>query len=604
MDVLLRERRTRADGFVEFSDTEISAPAVNIGSGPDQTLQLIGRNVAPRHAQLKGGGDRIDIACRRGLRVVVNGKSVRSAALTEGDVVELDGHRLQIVAAPAGFDFALELTPNVAVKSRDFASAFVNDLELTWLSKRRPAWLLFVVILASTLLLPLSKFVDNAGKDRPWAQWDRQWNTGPLLPAHALAVADDCNACHAVPFHRARDVECKKCHERTPDHIEKALAARADLEPIRCASCHKEHNEPAHMIVTADKLCTDCHASPERFAAIKTLQTATGFSTATHPKFDAYLLRSARSPSAAGLVLDWRFEPTSISDARESSNLKFPHDVHLDRSKVRSTTDGNALGCVDCHRLLPDNEHFAPITMEMHCRGCHDLKFDPTDPARELPHGQPTEAILTIEGHYLRKFSDPNLAAAKLDRRRLPDRTNNEERCTDSAFVCASRKTRDEAINQFTLRGCVTCHVVEDSKGSDIYGRFQVYPIRLVSDYLPKARFDHARHLTQRDKTGDDACVTCHDASKSKDSADLHIPDIDTCVGCHSDNVVERVDRPGVVLPCIGCHAYHPGESMPHLVPGLSADANSVMPPRADRGIRTASDETAVLDGAEDRRRD
>ena len=50
MDVLLRERRTRADGFVEFSDTEISAAAVDIGSGPDQTLQLIGRNVAPRHA--------------------------------------------------------------------------------------------------------------------------------------------------------------------------------------------------------------------------------------------------------------------------------------------------------------------------------------------------------------------------------------------------------------------------------------------------------------------------------------------------------------------------------------------------------------------------
>ncbi|HEY6597814.1 MAG TPA: hypothetical protein VIZ30_00780, partial [Pseudomonadales bacterium] len=538
-----------------------------------------GRNVAPRHAQLSGSGDRVDIACRRGLRVVVNDKSVRSAHLTEGDVVELDGHRLQVVAAPAGFDLALELTPNMAVKSRDFASAFVNELEQTWLSKRRPAWLLFVVILASTLLLPLSKFVGDGGKDRPLAHWDEQWSTGPLLPAHALAVGDDCNACHAVPFQRVRDEECSKCHERTHDHIETALAARADLGHTRCASCHKEHNVPSHMIVSADTLCTDCHAQPEQFAAIRTLQKATGFSTVTHPKFDAYLLRSTRSPGAPGLVLDWRYEAVSIDGARESSNLKFPHDVHLDPNKVRSTDDGAAIGCADCHRLSSDNEHFQPVTMELHCRSCHDLKFDPTDPTRELPHGQPTEAILAIEGHYLRKFGDPNLAAATLDRRRLPDRPNKEERCTDSAFACAMRKTRDEAANQFTLRGCVTCHVVEDTNDSDIFNRFQVHPIRLVSDYLPKARFDHVPHLTQRDKTGDDACVTCHDARKSKDSADLHIPDIDKCAGCHSDDVVERVDRPGVVLPCIGCHAYHPNESMLHLTTSMNAELNAVPNP-------------------------
>ncbi len=531
MDLLLRERRTRTDGFVEFSDTEISAAAINIGSGPDQTLQLIGRNVAPRHAQLKVDGDKIDIACRSGLRVVVNGKSVASTALAEGDVVELGGHRLQLVAAPAGFDLALELTPNAAVQNRDFASAFVADLSQTWLSKRRPAWLLFVGILAATLLIPLSKFVGDGGQQRPLAHWDQQWSAGPLHPAHQLIAGDNCNACHAVPFHRARDVECTKCHDRTHDHVEKSLAAQADLEHVRCASCHKEHNEPARLIVTANGLCTDCHARPTRFAAITTLEPVTGFSMTAHPKFAAYLLRSVRRPGAAGLVLDWRYEPSPIGGARESSNLKFPHDVHLDGSKVRRTDDGKALGCGDCHRLAPDKEHFLPITMEAHCRACHDLKFDPRDPTRELPHGQPTEAILAIEGHYLRKFGDPNLATDAIVRRRLPDRPNDEERCTESAFACAMRKTRDESVNQFTIRGCVTCHVVEDTHDSDIYNRFQVYPIRLVGDYLPKAHFDHMRHLTQRDKTGDDACVSCHDARKSKDSADLHIPDIDTLCG-------------------------------------------------------------------------
>ncbi len=32
----------------------------------------------------------------------------------------------------------------------------------------------------------------------------------------------------------------------------------------RCAVCHVEHNEPSHLIVRADQLCTDCHAEPAR----------------------------------------------------------------------------------------------------------------------------------------------------------------------------------------------------------------------------------------------------------------------------------------------------------------------------------------------------
>ncbi len=167
MDVLLRERRTRTDGFVEFTDTEISAAAVNVGSAPDQTLQLIGRYVAPRHAQLRLAGDTLRIDCRRGQRVSVNGKSVASSALAEGDVVELDGHRIQIVTAPPGFDVALELTPNSNVRSADFERAFVTDLERTWLPKRSAAWILFVSVLALTLLVPLGKFVWQSEPEEP-----------------------------------------------------------------------------------------------------------------------------------------------------------------------------------------------------------------------------------------------------------------------------------------------------------------------------------------------------------------------------------------------------------------------------------------------------
>lgn len=558
MDVLLRERRTRPDGISEYLDSEISASAINLGSAPDQTIQLLGPNVAPQHAQIELSGAQVRVTCRRRLRILVNGQPVRAASLQQDDVLELDGHRLQLVTAPAGFDLALEFTPSAAVASSDFAGAFRTELAQTWLSKRRAAWILVTLILSLTLLVPLGQLVWHSGEtQRPWSPADAQWTTGALLPAHRLAIGNDCNACHAVPFTRVRDEECSACHDRVHDHIDAAVAAKAQLEHTRCATCHLEHNEPPHLIVSADTLCTDCHRAPARFAAIRKLPEATGFSLTTHPKFAAYLLRSSQRPGGTGLLFDWRLEASSIDGGRESSNLKFPHDVHLDASKVSKVDDSAALGCADCHALASDKEHFLPVTMEQHCASCHDLKFDPTDPMRQLPHGQPTEAILAIEGHYLRKFGDPNIASTTATKRRLPDRVNADERCTDTAFACAMRKTRDEAVNQFTRRGCVTCHVVEDTNSDDIFSRFQVYPIRLVTDYLPMGRFSHSSHLTQKDATGDAACGSCHDATKSAESSDLLIPDIENCVECHSD----RSGSGGIALACIGCHVYHPNVS-------------------------------------------
>ncbi len=593
METLLRERRARSDGFVEYNDVEVSAAAVNIGSAPDQTLQLIGRNIAPRHAQIKSvDGSTARVTCRRGLTVLVNGKHVRSATLAQGDVLELDGHRVQLVVPPTGFDLALEITPNSTVQGSDFAGAFRTELDQTWLSKRRIAWGLFALILSLTLLLPLGQLVWHHGKaERPWVPVDAQWSTGALLPAHSQAIGDNCNACHAVPFVRVRDAQCAACHDRTHDHIEAAMATKVGLEHTRCATCHNEHNVPPHLIVSSNSLCTDCHAAPARFAPIEKLPATTGFSTATHPKFEAYLLRSSHRAAGTGLVFDWRYEPTSIEGAQESSNLKFPHDVHLDGSKVRRVSDSGTLHCADCHELAPDKEHFLPVTMEKHCRNCHDLKFDPSDPARELPHGQPTEAILAIEGHYLRKFGDPNNRPVADNRRRLPDRLSEQATCTDSAFVCAMRRTRDEAVNQFTRRGCITCHYVGDTHGDDIYSRFQVYPVRLVKDYLPNARFNHADHLTQQGKTGDEACGSCHNARHSSKSTDLLIPDIDNCVQCHSDRADDRAGNVAVALPCIGCHAYHPDrprdESPATVAAGELPGAEAVRPPRADSGTRT-----------------
>jgi len=559
MQVLLRTRRSSADGIGEYRDTELDTSVITIGGAPDQTLQLIGANIAAEHALITLTGRAINIRCRRGKRIRLNGTAVRNARLVEGDRIEIDGHQLQRVVPPAGFDAAFELIPNPAVQASDFGRAFRTELTQTWLSKRRAAWLLFVLILIPALLVPLATLVWHTGAaHRPWLPADAQWSPGALHPAHRLAVGDDCTACHAVPFVRVTDAACTACHDRIHEHIDSAAAAKMHLDHTRCASCHEEHHEPAHLIATSDTSCVDCHAAPIRFRSVAALEPASGFAVAKHPAFKARLLRSTAHASGTGLAFDWHFEATDIAGAKETSNLRFPHDVHLDGAKVQRVDDSAPLHCTDCHQLAPDKEHFLPVTMERHCISCHDLKFDPSDPTRELPHGQPMEAILTIEGHYLRKYGDPNLPASDSQRRRLPDHKNDDARCSDGAYVCAMRRTEDEAINQFTRRGCVTCHFVEDTGSADLYSRFQVHPIRLVSNYLPMARFDHASHLTQKGVTGDAACGSCHDALHSKDSADLLIPDIDNCVQCHG----EQPARGGVVLPCTSCHVYHPDQTL------------------------------------------
>src|SRR5262245_32918197 len=124
MQTLLRTRRTGADGIDEYLDTELDTPAITIGSGSDQTIQLIGPNVAAEHATISLADGAMNIRCRRGQRILVNGNAVRSARLAEGDRIEIDGHYLEFRPPPGGFDAALELVPNPAVQASDFAHAF------------------------------------------------------------------------------------------------------------------------------------------------------------------------------------------------------------------------------------------------------------------------------------------------------------------------------------------------------------------------------------------------------------------------------------------------------------------------------------------------
>ena len=562
MDALLREIRPSADGIAEYRDVEVSADTLTLGSAPDRTIQLLGGNVAPEHAEIRLVRNEVRLVCRRGRTVRINSKEEASVRLPPGSSIEIGGNYLSFFVPPPGFDVGIQIQLDPNIDAGIFESAFCTDLHQVWFSMRSAAWLSSALVVCLAFIAPLLLAdADNVNLARlTWLPSDALWLSGPLHPAHKLAIGEDCRACHVKFFQRVQDTACLDCHEIINDHVHKEkMASLSSLGPTpRCATCHREHNEPnPHLVIRADTLCINCHAESRQRLGDMDTWPVHGFSELSHPAFSAHLLKPVSSRAGTGLVFEWQTIVEDVSYASEMSNLKFPHDSHLDPDLVTDLHDGTALGCNDCHRLSLDREHFVPITMETRCVGCHELTFDPAMPDRQLPHGQPLEVMLTLEGQYLRKFSDPNVPQEAVVRRRIPDRKNTTRECVNTAFACAAEAAAADIREQFSVRGCISCHIVEEHSSSEIYARYQVHPVRLATDYFPAGRFDHYSHQLMKEQTGDAACLFCHIADKSSASSDLLIPDIDTCVQCHGDEpAAERV-----TIRCVSCHSYHPLES-------------------------------------------
>jgi predicted CXXCH cytochrome family protein len=558
MEALLRELHQGPDGIPEYRDTEISGAELTIGSAADQRIQLLGRAVAPKHAVIRKSGSKLELNCRSGQRVRVNGDERSSAKLELGDVIELAGHQLTIAEPPGGFDLAIELRPNENIDASEFESAFLTDLNQTWLSKRPAAWLLVAIVLIVGVVLPVSVIVMHRAQQQvpAWLPGDDFWNSGPLSPAHQQAAGVRCDTCHEQPFVRVTDETCQSCHKTIHDHVAPEHLAQTQLGPTqRCATCHREHNEPASFLVnSSDSMCVSCHENSRQHFAQLQVEPVSGFSAEHHPQFKALLLKPTAVESGSGFEFEWKSEIAALDQAVEQSNMKFSHSQHLDPDRVLRGSDSQALNCADCHRLEPDGEHFEPITMENRCADCHELTFDPGAPDRQLPHGKPREVVLTLQDYFTRKFSDPNAGRPTRERRRLPGHEEEEQTCSGAPFDCAMRSAHAEIENQFTRRGCVGCHVVVDTKSESDYDRFQVYPIRFARDYFPAGRFDHRSHQIQGKLTGDAACLSCHKAKESQDSKDLMLPAMAKCEECHGDRpAVEKV-----TVQCVSCHSYHP----------------------------------------------
>ncbi len=436
------------------------------------------------------------------------------------------------------------------------------SLEDTRLSKRFLSWILFVVVLALFLLLPLASLVSDdaseALRNSPLPS-DNAWTSGHLSNAHKIPeLNQNCQACHVNAFEVVQDDSCLSCHADTNHHFDTALHDVSKLDGQRCASCHIEHDEPSNIISQNDKLCSSCHADMATSGAVDTElvdvdsfgSEQRGKSSSPHPNIKVSML----VPEGKADAMTWSIRRVSLKDKpKEQSNLIFPHDVHMNPEGIEAPSGDTVLACNDCHVTDDAGKLMQPVTMENNCRACHTLVFDPNDPEREVPHGEPDTVLLTLEEYYSRQFLRESLGRAPTPQEvrefvlRRPGKS--VVRRAEQALNLASPwgKAQSVAQEMFEKTTCKTCHQVSIDESGDHLSKWRVDPIKLTKQWMPKHDFDHYSHRTTD-------CSLCHDASSSEQSSDVLMPDLEVCEACHTGVRTHENKSP---TSCVTCHSFH-----------------------------------------------
>lgn len=539
---LIRESPDQArSGRVPYGVT-LDVRRLTLGSATDQHVHLPQAGVERHHAVITGSwGGRLQLQVLVSRGVLVNGSRVRRKRLKPGDQISI-GSTTILVERPLPNRVSVL---RICEGDPQEADAEAPRLESGGGSIRFWSWTLTVAVTILFLLIPLwGLMVPAVGKvlrNTPLLPSDILWNPGPLHASHQVLGAA-CDACHAKPFAQVRDQECATCHADVQHHVYARSGDTSLFTGQRCASCHREHKQPATLVQSDPRLCTDCHASLEHLKPKPGAGDVTDF-VSGHPEFRLSVLAS----NGAGwrlLRLD-RSHPESFA---EHSHLRFSHQVHLDPRGIRSGTgDDRVLICQDCHRPDGGGREMLPPRMATDCAGCHSLRFDDQDPTSTLPHGDLKAAYRVLQERFSRRFLEQGTLVAQRERRRLPDLTDTQTSTSGTAI----ERVDDQALRvmrqivEKTL--CSECHEVTRVPGQTGIDQLRIQPVRLTSLWMPFARFDHGAHIRQK-------CIECHPAAPTSARAeDILIPKISTCRQCHGG----ANDSTKVASTCIMCHQFH-----------------------------------------------
>jgi predicted CXXCH cytochrome family protein len=575
MTFLVRQISRTADGREIIRPYSYSAGTIFVGRDAACEIHIADLAAGLRHASITAlDSGHIEIASTGGLGFGVDGRTVKKVRIdpANGGELRFGSHVLKIAREDGIVTIAAEREAEMPGPGIDDEAAGLFTLRGLLPGRRISAWAFLILILAAFLAWPIHSFYQHQTAERDSAPFraDTFWSSGKLSTAHA-SLENNCKACHTEAFVAVQDLSCASCHKDVHNHADptRLKTAKGPLDwdrtllrdiglkfnrPAgRCVECHTEHEGAGPMQATSQQFCTACHADMNTRLIGTKISNAEDFGTA-HPQFKPLVATAAGlPPTMQRISLDKK--------PADDSGLKFPHDMHLSRSNgvarmaQRLGSEygfGSTLTCNDCHTNTADGVRFFPVTMEKNCAMCHSLGLEKIgDTVRTLRHGDPKLVVADIRAFYgsggpFRAKSPPVIEG----RRRPGDFAVS--RPYFAYFGSVNYGRADGAVRAIFSKGgmCYDCHTISaPPAGSDNWG---VQAVHQSMRYMQKGWFDHGAHKTE-------TCASCHKAGVSSQAADLLLPGIATCRGCHGGEA-SRADVPS---RCAMCHSYHVGDGAP-----------------------------------------
>ena len=585
LSLITIKRRPDSDD-VSRRETLLEGAELRVGRGADVDVNLPDVNVAYHHASLTEGSEGLVLTAVGGSVIEVNGSPVEKVVMAAGVTARIGMYELQGENAPDHADRA------VALSKLDIEDVVVSELPQqiaeSLPSRRRLSWLAVIAVIALFVAWPLFDIMQRQAPDpneiivkgmtpqteaslassqqairtaeapmasaAGYSPMEAAWLSGPMSRAHA-GLAEDCSACHVRPFEMTTNESCLSCHAEVDQHGDVGTHPILALDNFRCAACHKEHVGGDAPIERASTVCTDCHLNLKTMSPDTTLLNVGDFGK-EHPQFRPTLVTGVENIDGVLTPLTVRAPVDAQFPLKEVSGLNFPHNVHLNEKGVRGLGRASDktwdMGCNSCHVAEADGSLMRPIEMERDCGYCHELTFkaDNIDVLRELPHAKPTQVSEIIHDYYSARVLEGGVkvpGAPEGARRRPGTKLSDEDRA--QSLEWASQQAENELKGIMETRLCGDCHIAAADVEKDARGRtiWRVEGALLQRHWMPKSFFEHGPHFAMD-------CVSCHEATKSKESSDVLMPGIEICQDCH---LGEQAGDTTASSECLACHDFH-----------------------------------------------
>ncbi len=361
--------RRGADAIMRKSQT-VTAESLRFGRGSDNEVQLPDIRVGLHAAVLaeREGGLFVQQAGDEPLRV--NGESTDERDRGgPGDRIHIGPYEVIVIAPPQGADAALtvELVQPLgdalrAARRRKPHRAGAGGMEPAALvvgavSRWSPSSGLRAA--GRGLFLRPGRDLGQAGPRRsvprqlrqPVVERRRHLQPAPLLRAELRDLPP--RRLRQRIRHGLSRLPCR--HRQSRRRRRGCRRPRARISPrLRCADCHEEHRGLSGMVIKADALCVDCHATLAATAPKAGVRDVAGF-PAGHPAVPRDGGRRCRETALRAHAAR-RAPPKPV----DRSNLVFSHAAHLIATGFLTPAGHKVMACADCHVPEPSGQGFQP----------------------------------------------------------------------------------------------------------------------------------------------------------------------------------------------------------------------------------------------------